>query len=129
MILVRLLVLGRSFSCVSKLIIEGRYRCSFSNNYVISRYLHSRADDSILIKLIVRSMLDIACLHWVRYTEPFSFFFLIIISTVENTSEEPSIDSTLVKHDRIFLVIARVTSNSNDRVATSRELLKTQVLH
>ena len=48
-ILERLLVLGGCLSSISQLLIEGRYRCCLSDNYIVSRHLHARADDTILV--------------------------------------------------------------------------------
>ena len=70
-------------------------------------------------------MLPVTSFKRVRNAELLPFFFLVVVSTVEYTTEEASVNSTLIKHDRIFLVVSRVASDSNDRVTSSRKLFET----
>ena len=49
---------------------------------------------------------------------------LLIVCSIEEGAEEAAINGALIKHDRILLIITCVSSNSNDRVATSSKLLE-----
>lgn len=129
MIFVGLLVFGSSSTLVGQLLIKGRYRRCLTDNYIVSRYLHSGTDDSILVQLVIRSMLSVTSFQGVRDAELLPLLFFVVVSAIKNTAEETSVDSTLIQHDRIFLVIAGVAGNSDDGVAASRKFLETQILH
>jgi len=119
-ILEGLLVFGSSSSLVGQLLVKGRNRRCLTDNYIVSRYLHSGTDNSVLVQLVVRSMLSVTSLQGVGNAELFPLLFLVVISAIEHTAEETSVDSTLIQHNGIFLVIARVASNSDDGVTPSR---------
>jgi len=48
------------------------------------------------------------------YAKDLITLLTVIVSSKENRPEEPSVDSALVQHNRILLVIASVASDCDD---------------
>ena len=74
-------------------------------------------------------MLSSWCLWGLRVAEVFTWTLRIVISPVENTSEESSIDGTLIQHNAIFLVITWIACNSDNWITTSCKFFELKILH
>ena len=70
-----------------------------SNDDVITTDLNSWANDSILVKLVIGSMLDAGSLLALGDAELLVILPGVIVSPVEDRSEEASINRTLIQHD------------------------------
>ena len=65
----------------------------------------------------------------VRSADSLFFRVPLVVSSKEDRPEESSVNGTLIHHDGVLLVVARVTSNSHDTIATRWQLFEVQVLH
>ena len=81
-------------------------RCDLTNDDVITTDLSTRADDTILVKLVVSAVLATRSLNGVRDRELLLRHQGLLIGAVKDRSEESTIDRTLIEHDRIFLIVA-----------------------
>lgn len=92
------------------------YGSHFSNDDIISADLRSRAYNPIPIQLVIASMLSPRAPKRVWIAKLFAkpMILRLLIRAIEDRSEETPIDGTLIQHNRIFLIIARVAGNGND---------------
>lgn len=105
------------------------HRDCLTDDDVITTDLRTWANDSILVKLVVGAMLAPRSLDWVRNGEFFLRHQCLLIRAIKDRSEETTIDSTLVEHDRILLIVTGVAGNSDNGVAASRQFLESQIFH
>ena len=124
-----ILVLIETFTVVFvfKHIVLCRRDC-FANDYVVTTYLISRTDNSISIKFFICSMLEPASFLRFRYTNSLHIPLGLRISAVEHTTEEATVNSRLIQHNWVLLVVATVTSNRNYTVTSSSQLFKSKVI-
>ena len=104
-------------------------RDSLTDDDVITTNLRTWANDTILVKLVVGAMLATRGLDWVRNGELFLRHQSLFIRAIKDRSEETTIDCTLVKHDRILLIVTGIAGNGDNGVAASRQFLKSKILH
>ena len=104
-------------------------RDCFANDYVVTTYLISRTDNSISIKFFICSMLEPASFLRFRDTNSLHIPLGLRISAVEHTTEEATVNSRLIQHNWVLLVVATVTSNRNYTVTSSSQLFKSKVFH
>ena len=100
------------------------YRWSLSDNDIVTKHLNSWANDAVFVKLVVGTVLPSWSFGRLWNCKSFGGTLWILVSSVKSGSEETSIDGTLVKHNRVFLIVAGVGCNSNNWVAASRKLFK-----
>lgn len=104
-------------------------RFDSTNDNVVTIHKISWTDDSVVIKFIIRSTFEARCLRAVWIAELLAESSFLRVGSVENWSEKSSVNRWLVQHDRILLVVSRITGNSNDGVAASSQLFEMEVFH
>lgn len=53
----------------------------------------------------------------------------LLVRSIEHRPEKAPINGTLIQHNRIFLVVARIASNRDYRVTARRQLFKSEIFH
>ena len=53
----------------------------------------------------------------------------LFVRPIEHRPEKATINGTLIQHDRIFLVVARIARNGDDGVTTGCQLFKPEIFH
>ena len=101
----------------------------FTDDDVISGNLLSWADDSIFIQFVVGAGLPAWSLSKVWDTEALLIILGVIIRSEKHRPKEASVDSALIYHNRIFLVVTWVAADGDDRVDSSGKLFEFEVLH
>ena len=102
---------------------------NFSNYNIITTNLSSRWNYSIFIKFIISTMLHSTCFSYLGSTD-FIFITLgLLISSIKNTTEKTTINSRLIQHNWIFLVVSTIASNCNNTITTCRKFFESQVFH
>jgi len=99
-------------------------RLCFSNNDIISWNLVCWTNDTIMIKFVVGTVFKAWSFLGVWHTDFFLKALCCRISPVENGSKETSINSRLVQHDWILLVVAWITCNRDDSITACSELFE-----
>lgn len=56
-------------------------------------------------------------------------FLCVVVSSIEDRTEESSLNAALVQHDGVLLVVARVASDGDDGVTPRAELFEVQEVH
>jgi len=90
----------------------------FTNDNIISTDLSTRWNKTIDIKLIVWTMLAALCYFGIRFLKFFTLSCSFIVCSEEYRTEESSINSRLINHNRILLIVPRVTCNSHYRISS-----------
>jgi len=98
---------------------------SFSNDNVISNNILSRMNQAVVVKFLIVSMSSSNA----NSSRDFKLFVIlfhafVMISSKENRSKETSVNCVLVYNDRVFLIVACITCNSHNCIATSRKLFE-----
>lgn len=96
-------------TCSVNVIIEdiklGRGYC-FTNDDIVANYLICRTDNAIRVQLVVSACLESTCLLRVWLANAFLKALRACVGAVEHTSEEATVDSGLVQHDGVLLIVA-----------------------
>ena len=101
----------------------------FTNNDVISTEFGSRADETITVELVILTVSQSSSVLRVHISDPLGFRGSVIVASEKHRSEEASVDSALVDHDRILLIVACIAGNGNDGVTARWKLLEMEILH
>jgi len=115
---------------ISILLVTTLWNClNLSNDHVVPTHLDPRWNKTVNIEFVVTTMFDSTGSWNHRLLEGFIILLRVFISPKEHGPEEPSVNSALINHNRIFLVIPSVASYCYYWVAARRKLLEMQEIH
>ena len=91
-----------------------------ANNNIVPADLNSGLNETVEIEFIICTGLSAGSFpsSEIRDAKYFISFLAVIVGTEEDRSEEPSVNSTLVQHNGIFLVVTGVAGNCDNGIAT-----------
>ena len=100
-----------------------------TDNDIISTEFGSRADETIAVELVILTVSQSGSVLRVHVSDPLGLRGSVIVASKKHRSEEASVDSALVYHDRILLIVAGVASDGNDGITARWKLLEMEILH
>mmetsp|Transcript_10118 Transcript_10118/g.15281 ORF Transcript_10118/g.15281 Transcript_10118/m.15281 type:complete len:422 (-) Transcript_10118:326-1591(-) len=119
---------------ITHILLRSLHLRGLPNDNITPRNSRSWGNQSIFFQLLVTTMPKTRAIIRVRLLEKLFHLYppLLLrcsIRTIENRAEESTINRGLIHHNRIFLVIPRVTHNRNHTVLTGGEATEVEVLH
>ena len=109
-------------------------RCRLSDNNIFTGNTNTRSNDTIFVDLIIRSFPHTDCVSTHRLLESFhdrqpDHLLRVGVRPVEETAEETTVDTALIHNDGIFLVVSRVTGDSDNGILSCGQLTESKELH
>mmetsp|Transcript_2181 Transcript_2181/g.6948 ORF Transcript_2181/g.6948 Transcript_2181/m.6948 type:complete len:296 (-) Transcript_2181:2344-3231(-) len=111
-----------------------RNRGRLADDDIVATHPRTRGCNAIVVKLIVGAVAQSCCYLAVRALDGFLdnatlLLLLTLVRPEKDGPEDAPVDARLIHHGRIFLVVAGVASDRNDRIDTCGQLSEVQILH